>query len=113
MSQYNTESDGSKDDIVIKDVWINSSPEIRSLGDDWTVTIDTSDTIGIFAEEIDTLTLDNVLWENYMPDPAKLKRMCEQYPALAKAYENFKTVYSMVEQDWEGNYEDDDDELFF
>lgn len=28
--------------------------------------------------------------------------MCEEYPALAKAYKNFKTIYTMVEQDWKG-----------
>ena len=29
-----------------------------------------------------------------------------EYPALAKAYENFKTVYKLVEQDYKGKEED-------
>jgi hypothetical protein len=52
------------------------------------------------------------MWEDCMPDPQKLKKMCEQYPALEKVYKNFRTVYSMVEQDWKGNH-DDEDELPF
>ena len=35
--------------------------------------------------------------------------MCKHYPALAKAYENFKTIYKMVEQDYKGNHEDNND----
>lgn len=37
-----------------------------------------------------------------MPDLGRVNEMCEEYPALAKALENFKTVYAMVEQDWKG-----------
>jgi hypothetical protein len=34
--------------------------------------------------------------------------MCKEYPALAKAYENFKTIYKMVHQDWKGKQKDDE-----
>jgi hypothetical protein len=44
-----------------------------------------------------------------MPDLDKVQKMCDHYPALAKAYENFKTIYKMVDQDYKGNYEDDDE----
>lgn len=72
----------------------------------------TADTIDINWDSIGNITLKPTMWEDCMPDPQKLKKMCEQYPALEKVYENFKTVYSMVEQDWKGNY-DEDDELPF
>jgi hypothetical protein len=62
---------------------------------------------------ISSITLDRVMFEDYMPEPGTLKRMAEQYPALKKAYENFKTIYKMVEQDWKGNHADDDEELPF
>jgi hypothetical protein len=62
---------------------------------------------------ISSITLDRVMFEDYMPEPETLKRMAEQYPALKKAYENFKTIYKMVEQDWKGNHADDDEELPF
>ena len=58
---------------------------------------------------VNNINLDRVMFEDYMPDPDRLKCMTEQYPALHKAYENFKTIYKMVEQDWKGNYEDDDE----
>jgi hypothetical protein len=33
---------------------------------------------------------------------AEIEKMCAEYPALAKVYENFKTVYDLVKQDWKG-----------
>ena len=81
-----------------------------------TITIDlgdyTTDTLNINLDHLSNVTFEPTMWEDRMPDPQKLKRMCEQYPALEKVYENFKTVYSMVEQDWKGNH-DDEDELPF
>jgi len=53
-----------------------------------------------------TLT-EPVEFEDRMPDVAKVEDMCNDYPALAKAYENFKTMYAMVHQDWKGRQEDD------
>ena len=38
-----------------------------------------------------------------MPEVAKIEDMCKEYPALEKAYENFKTMYKLVHQDWVGN----------
>lgn len=58
---------------------------------------------------IDGITFDRVMFEDHMPDPDRIKNMCEKYPALSKAYENFKTIYKMVEQDYKGNYEEDDE----
>jgi hypothetical protein len=84
-----------------------------------TITIDTSTMMnGVYtstkiSEWVTTnITLEPVLWEDHLPDPDTVKKMCEQYPALAKAYENFKTIYVLVEQDWKGNH-DDQDELSF
>lgn len=48
------------------------------------------------------VTPQQITFENMMPDPYVLKEMCKEYPALEKAYENFKTIYKMVEQDWDG-----------
>jgi len=43
-----------------------------------------------------------VPFENIMPDIQQVNEMCEEYPGLKKAYENFKTAYQLVEQDWKG-----------
>jgi hypothetical protein len=48
------------------------------------------------------ISLSSVIFEDYMPDVDELKEMCEEYPGLDKAYENFKTFYKLVEQDWRG-----------
>lgn len=59
-----------------------------------------------------TINLDNVSiiqpveFEDQMPDVAKIEDMCNDYPALAKAYDNFKTIYKMVHQDWVGRQKD-------
>lgn len=54
---------------------------------------------------IDGITLDSsyVEFEDTMPEVAKIEDMCKEYPALEKAYENFKTMYKLVHQDWVGN----------
>ena len=53
------------------------------------------------------------LFENALPNIDTVNAMCNYYPALAKAYENFKTIYKMVEQDYKGNYEDNGDNIPF
>jgi len=47
-------------------------------------------------------------FEDHMPEVAKIEDMCNDYPALARAYENFKSIYAMVHQDWKGRQEKDD-----
>jgi len=79
---------------------------------DGTDTFTLSDTISLDEGLIDSLTnitFDRVIFEDHMPDPDRIKKMCQHYPALDKAYENFKTIYKMVNQDYKGNYEDDED----
>lgn len=62
--------------------------------------------------DLSNITFDRVMFEDCMPDPEELKRMCEEYPALEKAYENFKIVYKMVHQDWRGKQDQDSATLF-
>ena len=54
----------------------------------------------------DNINIVPALWKEALPDVDTVNAMCEQYPALAKAYENFKTVYKLVEQDYKGKKED-------
>lgn len=42
---------------------------------------------------------------DYMPELEDLESMCKEFPALEKAYEKFKTVYHIVEKDWENKNE--------
>jgi len=81
-------------------------------------TIDTSYTINVNADDIldygnITITTgsSDTWWssignENTHLEITKVEKMCEEYPALAKVYENFKTVYDLVKQDWESKNDD-------
>ena len=78
-----------------------SSIDISSIANTGTITLD------------DTHWADNITWEqtefeDCMPSVAKVEDMCKDYPALAQAYENFKTIYAMVHQDWKGKQKDDE-----
>ena len=81
--------------------------------------VDTIDISSITSSTIDTITLDDTHWsdgirweqiefEDKMPSVAKVEDMCKDYPALDKAYENFKTIYAMVHQDWKGNQDNEE-----
>lgn len=87
-------------------------------------TANTIDISSITSSTIDTITLDDTHWadgitweqiefEDKMPSVAKVEDMCNNYPALEKAYENFKTIYAMVHQDWQGRQDDEDGQLPF
>ena len=60
-------------------------------------------------DNMGTIKIDRTIFEDCMPDADRINDMCKEYPALAKAYENFKTIYKMVDQDYKGKYEDDDE----
>lgn len=89
-----------------------------SVGDvylDTTGTISTYDVDSHWISLSDTIDLSNITirepveFEDCMPDVAKVEDMCNDYPGLRKAYENFKAVYKMVHQDWQGRQDADDD----
>jgi hypothetical protein len=61
---------------------------------------------------LSSLSITITEFENCMPDIYKIKNMCEHYPALEKAYENFVSIYKMVHQDYVGNYQTDDEVPF-
>ncbi len=75
-----------------------------------TVTLD--DTIKGITDEYDPLydiNLDDIKvtvveqdFKDKMPDIHKVRDMCKRYPSLKKSYENFKSIFTMVEQDYKG-----------
>tara|TARA_B100001057_G_scaffold371211_1_gene375251 strand:- start:958 stop:1293 length:336 start_codon:yes stop_codon:yes gene_type:complete len=105
------------DDLIVS---INSDHDDYSVTytstADPTITLDLSDVNDSGSEftynmpGIDScICIPQVDFDNSMPNIYKIKDMCKYYPALAKAYENFKTIYKMVDQDYKGNYEDKSD----
>jgi len=89
------------DDIVVNTI------DVGSITSDTISTITLDDT-----HWADSITWDQIEFEDSMPSVAKVEDMCKDYPALDKAYENFKTIYKMVHQDWKGK-NDKDEELPF
>jgi hypothetical protein len=92
--------------------YISTSDTIDTI-DISSIITDVNSDIDIDWDKIGNITFDRVMFEDDMPDPQEIKRMCEEYPALNKVYENFKTVYKMVEQDWRGKQDDDNEQLSF
>jgi len=85
-------------DANVGDVWLDTN--VYSIDNSWITIDDTIDISGI------TLT-EPVEFEDTMPSVAKVEDMCNDYPALEKAYENFKTIYKMVHQDWQGRQDEE------
>ena len=96
---------------------------LNTTGDDFTIkTSDTtptytvsldpswsSDTIDISSLTSSTIDIDSITSNFYnqnfvdtLPSVHTVDEMCKEYPALAKAYETFKSVYKMCEQDYKG-----------
>ena len=77
-----------------------------------TVTININDYVSDNTFDIGNITFSDIPFVDTMPSLDRVNNMCEEYPALAKAYENFKTIYKMTEQDYKGKLKErglDDD----
>lgn len=103
-------------ELNLKDLEAQSSDYITvtmpDTFDDSTYTIDTGSefTVNWTGSEAYSVTLNEpVEFENSMPSAYRINEMCKHYPALDKAWKNFKTIYKMVDQDYKGNFEDDDE----
>ena len=121
----------SKDDNDIVILTGSSDPYDITFDDMATTTTISTDTISttdsftitdsdyVFTLD-DTINIDSIIsgstvstgfgteWIDHLPAMSVVKDMCQHYPALEKALENFKTVYKMVEQDYKGNHQDND-----
>lgn len=80
-----------------------------------TITLDTTDTIRL--DTTDTIysdyTINTGMFETISVE--QVKSMCEEYPALDKAWKNFKALYDMTLQDYKGKMKEQglDDEIPF
>lgn len=88
-------SDGEVCDITLNDI-----------GKNFTVDIDSD----IIISDDCVFDLDNTVITTH-----EVERMCEYYPSLNTAWKNFKSIYDMTKQDWEGKKKSgdvDNDTLF-
>jgi len=88
IDSYNGTAGDITFDTIHNTVMINNGITWSQLDN-----ISTIDITGIYSE---------VEFRDKMPDIKQVEAMCEEYPGLDKAYENFKTFYKLVEQDWRG-----------
>lgn len=50
-----------------------------------------------------SITDTSMYWQGAREDllfTSEIERMCKQYPALSKAYKNFKQIYDLVKDDY-------------
>ena len=76
-----------------------------------TITLDNSFVNDTGSEYTFNMPSDEMFVDT-MPSASRITEMCELYPALAKAYEQFKLIYKMTEQDYKGKLKErgiDDD----
>ena len=79
--------------------------------DSCTVNLDTTYTTDTGSEYTFNMPSSEMFVDS-MPSATRIDEMCELYPALAKAYEQFKLLYKMTEQDYKGKLKErgiDDD----
>lgn len=88
---------GATTSYISNDSIVWNTVNMGAVGTSYTVgtggTIGNGGTIGI--TDLDWLS------DAYI-EVSEVEKMCAEYPALAKVYENFKTMYDLVKQDWEG-----------
>jgi len=73
----------------------DSISDYTTSGASHTITIDSSNAIS-------SADLDWWVYERHSLSISEVENMCEEYPALEKVWRNFKSVYDMVKQDYEG-----------
>ena len=126
FDNFNLSSSDSVSNITLtsSDSMLSPTVNIGSYTLDSSYTIDTFDTTSLS----DYVTTDDLTFDtssiygkpanalvDHMPHIDDINRMCEEYPALEKAFEKFRTVYKMVEQDYKGKQKERglDDEIPF
>jgi len=98
------------------------------MGDEQQLSLDLADTITIdtsytndtgseytfnVSDTVATINTSDLSWDfGNKIDPDRVEKMCEEYPALKKAWDNFYSIYRMVDQDYKDNYEVDDEAPF-
>ena len=94
---YGTSTTYWAGDSITDVVYNGSNDGTFSITNDTTINVGDWDLSGNFGP-IDVEGLKAI-------HPTEVERMCKEYPALEKVWRNFKSVYDMVKQDYEGKKE--------
>ena len=104
MDSNDTNTDTFSFTIDNDKLWLDTADSTITINTDYsstgTFTYDTS-TVYSNTDVSWNLTgdftgLDGGIW------PGEVERMCKEYPALEKVWRNFKNVYDLCKQDYEG-----------
>ena len=100
----------------VGDLWYDNSQNTMY----YTTSTNTVNTITMNNTGPTYTTIDNASWDTYgewfkklkefedtMPELTKIKEMCTMYPAMDKAFENFKAIYDLVKDDYEARKNND------
>jgi hypothetical protein len=71
-------------------------------GDSVTDVVYSGSNDGTFTINADTIDAADWVYKSTYISPSEVERMCKEYPALEKTWRNFKSMYDMVKQDYEG-----------
>jgi len=74
-----------------------------------TITMSTGNSSwGSYQGDISTWSFPELKdFEHTMPSLTKVEEMCTMYPALDKAFENFKAIYDLVKDDYQARKNND------
>lgn len=98
---YNWADDAAATGFTATDISVIDPALLSSINFDLSTVSVTSPTYTVASG--DTITFpgfDIKEFEHTLPSIEKVEQMCEEYPALEKAYENFKLIYKLVHDDW-------------
>ena len=106
MNEYTISIGGANEDSLdySKTVSINNITYTTSGPiDSNTITLDTMDLNDTGTEFTYNMpNFEQTEFVDVMPSVSHIEEMCDEYPALAKVYEQFKLIYKMTEQDYKG-----------
>jgi hypothetical protein len=75
-------------------------------GDSVTDVVYSGSNDGSFTIDVNDVTTNTIdigwIYNNMNIDPSEVENMCKEYPGLEKVWRNFKSVYDMCKQDYEG-----------
>ena len=98
-------------DVITIDVGDYSVDLSSMISDGMTISVDdivtTAGYNGVSSNDTFTISSDSAIdtfsWDfGNKIDPDEVAKMCKEYPSLEKVWRNFKSVYDMCKQDYEG-----------
>jgi hypothetical protein len=95
---------GTTTTYMSDDTWVTNDGTFTISLDDDTINIsdlNISNTTAGWHNDFDSA------WKNSYVDISEVEEMCKEYPAIERAWRNFKTVYDLTYEDYKSKKDDD------